>query len=652
MLGKVLDERYKILKELGKGGMAIVYEARDLLLDRKVAIKMLRPEYISDTDFIKKFRHEAKAVARISHPNVVSIFDIARDEQYHYLVMEKIEGQNLKDIIIQRGKLTTTESLDIASQICSALTVAHENNIIHCDIKPHNILIDKEKQVKVTDFGIARAVTSSTITATDTIMGSAHYFSPEQAKGGEIKTYSDLYSVGVVLYEMLTGRVPFDGESPISVALKHIQENPQKPTTINADIPVEVEELVMKALAKEPGERFKDAREMKKAITSVLKSLNRNRENGTRIISTNKDDTKVIKKSDFLRQSKKNDNKNNYNNNNNVKNRPRYSSGEDGDGGRNVYIKKVIIWSAIILLVFAGILAGVSYFYKSYTDVPVVQVPDVVGSTIEEAKSLAEQVGLEIEEENEGVYHSEVEKGKIISQYPRAGERVRQTRKITVTFSKGPRIIQAPDLLNKSLREVKIILGNEDIGLGSIEYEYNNQVARDIVISQSPAPGEELEVNHNIDLVLSQGPRPEMVTMPNLYGLLKNEALDKLNANNLIPGNITEIMTKRFKKGQIAQQQYKPGEEIPKNSQVDLSVSKGLINLENAEVHSSTVGINVQGFSEQEIKILVRDNNGEDVAYQAIHKPGDYVRQTINSVGSTLLRVYIDGELVKEKQIE
>ncbi|MFW6381668.1 MAG: protein kinase domain-containing protein, partial [Bacillota bacterium] len=223
MLGKVLNDRYKILKKLGKGGMARVFEAQDLLLDRKVAIKMLRGEFVSDKEFIEKFRHEAKAVARIAHPNVVSIFDIGQDDDYHYLVMEDIEGRNLKDIIQDRGSLSVIEALDIANQIVAALVVAHNNNIIHCDIKPHNILINRNKQVKVTDFGIARAVTSSTTHVTDTIMGSAHYFSPEQARGGEIKTHSDLYSVGIVLYEMLTGEVPFTGDSPISVALKHIQ---------------------------------------------------------------------------------------------------------------------------------------------------------------------------------------------------------------------------------------------------------------------------------------------------------------------------------------------------------------------------------------------------------------------------------------------
>src|SRR6056297_744328 len=272
MIGKVLNDRYKIIKKLGKGGMAIVYEAEDLILDRKVAIKMLRSEHVSDKSFIKKFHHEAKAVARLSHSNIVSIFDIGQDEELHYLVMEDIVGENLKDIIEKKGQLALTEALDITNQILSALRTAHNNDIIHCDIKPHNILITPDKKVKVTDFGIAKAV-SATTTMTDTIMGSANYFSPEQAKGGEIMAHSDLYSVGVVLYEMVTGEVPFKADSPISVALKHINEKPIKPTEINANINDKLENLIMKALSKDPEKRFSNAEEMNEAVLSILQQL-------------------------------------------------------------------------------------------------------------------------------------------------------------------------------------------------------------------------------------------------------------------------------------------------------------------------------------------------------------------------------------------
>ena len=641
MIGKLLNDRYKIKEKRGSGGMALVYEAQDILLDRKVAIKMLRPEFVSDEDFINKFRHEAKAVARITHPNVVSIYDIVESEDSLYLVMEYIEGKDLKSLIKDRGQLSVVEALDIANQVTAGVEVAHENNIIHCDIKPHNILITDNNQVKVTDFGIARAATSTTITSTDTIMGSAHYFSPEQAKGGDIKTYSDLYSVGVVLYEMLTGRVPFRGDSPISVALKHIQEKPDKPSTLNSKIPENIDDIVMKALAKEPEERFKNATEMRKQLTIILKSLNNNKQDDKKVIVSNKDDTKIIKRSEIVRRKERN-----------KKDKKREKKDDKEKvktkNNNNKWLKRIgIIAILMTLLIFGGV-----YVYNNYTDVPIVAVPDLVGMEIEEASSVVSQVGLEIEEQNEGVYNSKFAEGKIISQFPAAGERVRQTRDIVVTVSKGPRVITVPDLNNKKLRQVKVILSNKNLELGDIKYKYNDNVAENYIFSQKPEKGEEINVETKIDLIVSKGPMPEMVEVPNIIGLEKNKAIQKIIINDLKVGNINEKMTLRFKAGQVAGQQYETGKSVPKNDKIDLTVSKGLINKENAEVHTSTIGIEVLGFKEQQITIVVTDNNGEDTVYNQAHKPGDYVRQTINSVGPTVFKVYIDGELVKKQTID
>ncbi len=299
MQGKILNNRYKIIEEIGRGGMAIVYSARDTLLERRVALKMLRPEYKSDDEFIDKFRQEARAVARLSHPNVVSIYDIVVDEERIYLVMEIVEGKTLKDIIKERSKLSIAESLEIARQIAAALSVAHGNQIVHCDIKPHNIILNDDLEVKVTDFGIARAVSNSTVRVTETVVGSAHYFSPEQAKGGEIKAYSDIYSLGVVLYEMTTGELPFNGESPISVALKHIQQKPVEPSQINKDIPKDVNDLIMKAIAKDPADRFQEAYEMRQQITYCLKNLKSGSKKDKKNKDFNADETIVMKKSDF-----------------------------------------------------------------------------------------------------------------------------------------------------------------------------------------------------------------------------------------------------------------------------------------------------------------------------------------------------------------
>lgn len=640
MLGKVLNERYKILKELGQGGMALVYEAQDLLLDRKVAVKMLRPEYVSDKEFIKKFRHEAKAVARISHPNVVSIFDIGQDDEYHYLVMENIKGRNLKKIIEERGKLSVIEALDIANQVCAALVLAHRNNIIHCDIKPHNILINSDKQVKVTDFGIARAVTTSTtVTMTDTIIGSAHYFSPEQARGGEIKAYSDLYSIGVVLYEMLSGKVPFTGDSPVSVALKHIQKEPDKLRNLNSSIPEEVEKLVMKSLAKKPEERFESAANMRQAITGVLQNLHSQKDNNSTIVLSDSN-TKIIKRSALKGKQEKD-----VNQKNREQKEKKYLTETKKVQRKNKWLK----WLLIVFGFIAISIVALMFVYQNYMEVPVVEVPDVVGLKFEEAKSVSAQVGLELQKQNEGVYNSKIPKNNIISQSPVAGERVRQTRVITVAVSKGPLIIEVPDLIGKSLRKVEIMLDNKNIKLGKKTYRYHEDILKDYIIAQEPEPGKEIKAEDKVDLVVSKGPQPVMVKVPDLIGLLREKAISQLEENNLRVGNISKEKSKRFKSGQVTKQQYTSGKKVPQDTGVNFTVSEGLINKENAEVYTSSVGVNVIG--KQEIKIIVIDNNGKDIVYQAVHNQGDYISQTINSVGPTIFRVYIDEELAKEERI-
>ncbi|AZO95218.1 Stk1 family PASTA domain-containing Ser/Thr kinase [Halocella sp. SP3-1] len=638
MLEKVLNKRYKIIKELGKGGMAIVYEAQDDLLDRKVALKMLRPEYINDKDFVKRFRHEAKAVARLSHPNVVNIFDIGQDGKYHYLVMEDVDGYNLKDIIKEKGRLDTFEALDIARQICAALIVAHNNNIIHCDIKPHNILLTPDKQVKVTDFGIARAATSSTLTITDTVVGSAHYFSPEQARGGEIKSYSDLYSLGIVIYEMLTGQVPFKGDSPISVALKHIQEKPKRPGLINPDIPEEVEKLVMRAIAKEPSVRFQNADEMKKSINKVIAKLKDNIKPANFVASDN-DETKVLKRVKVDSRDK------------GIKtgSDEREYLSQQKERGKIAWVKWIV--ALVIFLAITGITMFI--FYQRYMDVPVVEVPDIIGMNLQEAAKEAAQVGLQIEEQNEGVNHPEIPKGDIISQYPTGGERVRQTRVIMVTVSKGPARLKAPDFLGLTLREARVILDNNNLIMGKEEYIYSSEITEGEIVNQDPEPGEEIGVEEEIDFIISKGPEPNRVIMPELLGLSREKAVERIEAYNLTLGEINEEYSKRFKEGQVAKQQYSSGNEIAEGSKINITISKGLLNEDNADVHSGVFKIQSvpAGPRNQEIKIIIYDNNGSDLMYNKKHQPGDYIALNFNSVGPTIFEVYTNDQLWQEYKL-
>lgn len=270
MIGKMLGNRYEILEKLGGGGMAIVYKGRDTFLNRFVTIKVLRPEFTSDEDFIKRFRREAQAVARLSHPNIVNIHDVGQEDGIHYLVMEYIQGDNLKAIIRKNGQLAPEHAVRFAVQICEALEHAHENHIVHRDVKPHNILVTDDGRAKLTDFGIAMEATSGTITRTDTIMGSVHYLSPEQARGETATAKSDIYAVGILLYEMLTGKQPYSGDSPIAVALKHIQETPQPVDEVNDSVPAELAAVVMRAMEKKPEDRFKSAAELARYLEVAL----------------------------------------------------------------------------------------------------------------------------------------------------------------------------------------------------------------------------------------------------------------------------------------------------------------------------------------------------------------------------------------------
>ncbi len=646
MIGKLLNNRYKIKEKKGSGGMALVFKAQDILLDREVAIKMLRPEFVSDEDFINKFRHEAKSVARITHPNVVSIYDIVEGEDSLYLVMEYIRGENLKSIIKKRGKLTLVEALDIANQITAGVEVAHKNNIIHCDIKPHNILITENNQVKVTDFGIARAVSTSTMTITDTVMGSAHYFSPEQAQGKEINTYSDIYSIGVVLYEMITGEVPFKGESPISVALKHIQNEPKELKEVLPSVPEKVNELIMKTLAKDPEERHDNATDLREDIVETLKYVKSEPGFNEETKNSNKSETKILKTSEITSKSLESK-QNNTKDNRRTNNRNYYTP----DKKQSSKLNKWIVWVIVIMLLFSAAAFAVIYFFKVYTEVPIVKVPDLLEKEYNEAVDIASQQGLSLQKSEEEIFHNKIEEGHIVTQEPSPGERIKQTRKIVVSVSKGPKVVELPDFNNRPLRDAQVILENLGLTAEQIEYEYSEQIRENHIISQSPEADSQIDVNTEIELIVSNGPSPIMVKMPALLGVEKGRAFDLIKNKGLNVGRLNYSESTRYDEGLIFYQQFSAGEDVPENSDVNLGISTGLINNDNFEEHKTNIGINVVGSDKQEIKIIVKDSNGEEVVYQKVHSPGQYLNKTIYSVGPTVLEIYRDGELIKSQEI-
>ncbi|MGM0548237.1 MAG: Stk1 family PASTA domain-containing Ser/Thr kinase [Bacillota bacterium] len=685
MQAKILNDRYKIIEEIGRGGMAIVYAAEDTLLERRVALKMLRSEYKSDAEFTRKFRQEARAVAKLSHPNVVSIYDIVVDEERIYLVMEIVEGENLKDLIKRRTKLSPAEALEIAKQIASALSVAHANQIVHCDIKPHNIILDKELEVKVTDFGIARAVNNSTIQMTETVVGSAHYFSPEQAKGGEIKAHSDIYSLGVVLYEMTTGELPFRGESPISVALKHIQQTPLEPKEINRELTEAVNDLILKAIAKDPAARFQNAVEMRHQITYCLKNLKNDK---NKKLNKNKkdfkpDETKVMNKKDFpfLKKTKSKNKKtaslsagkinsesikkakadllnNEYHKQTKAKSKLNnkeslkdeiIKDSKKTKQNKNKF-KRPLIITASILLFFLVSIGAVNFLFNQYTNVPVVQVPDIEGKSLAEAKKMAAETGLDLVENNARVFSEDFKVNQIISQQPKAGTRIKQSRSLKITVSKGAELIEIPDLIGQSLRKALIELNNLALNSGDIQYIFRLSEEPGTVINQIPTAGAEVDKGSEVTLFVSRGERNISVKMPDLSGLSQKQAFNLIRENGLNIGQVKVENSNRFAEGNVISQSVKAGEYLPKGIAVDFVISKGLVAAKPKNLHSNRISINVNSASQKEVKIVVEDKNGQDKVYQAVHQPGDNIVRDIQSQGQTKIKIYFDDQLIKTEE--
>ena len=466
--GKLLGNRYEIIEKIGNGGMATVYKATDKVLKRNVAVKILRDEFTTDDEFIKRFEVEAQSAARLTHPNIVSIYDVGVDGNLYYIVMELIQGKTLKEIIVkEKGPLPWKWSINVSIQIASALEMAHRNNIIHRDIKPHNIIITEDGVAKVTDFGIAKAVSNSTITAFGTTIGSVHYFSPEHARGGFTDAKSDLYSLGVVMYEMVTGRVPFDADTPVSVALKHMQEEPVEPIELNPNLPIAVNKIIMRALQKDTTLRYQTASEMLVDLKKSLKDpegdfvekLEYDPTARTQVIDTNA-----------------------YRDNKQTKN----SSGKK-DGKFKTFVKTHKGLSIFIGLLLLFVLSlGGTMLVLNLTNPPEVAMPNVVGLSKEEAQKEIENVKLKFEIEKEE-YNKDVPEGFIISQDPTYMEKfnkVKQGSTVKVVVSKGEEKTTVPKVVG--MEKDKAVKALEDAKLKvEIVEESSKKVQEGYVISRN-----------------------------------------------------------------------------------------------------------------------------------------------------------------------
>ncbi len=552
MESKVLGSRYELLERVGMGGMAVVYKAMDKMLNRYVAVKILREEYKDNEEFIRRFKVESQAAASLSHQNIVQIYDVGEEEGLHYIVMELLEGETLKSYMNSKGgKLSRREAMNFSMQICRALEHAHSKHVVHRDIKPQNIVLTESGKIKVADFGIARAANNTTtVNSGSYAVGSAHYLSPEQARGGYTDHRSDIYSLGVVMYEMFTGKLPFDAEESISVVMQHIHEEPALPSDINPDISLGIEAIILRAMRKEQRLRYASATEILEDLVTVYQNPSAD---PTMLNAYDESDSpRPVKQAPSQREASH-----------------RNSKKKKRDTKKGLLIAAISIFAALIALV--GFVSYLLFFGtgKEY------EIPDLSGMTFEEASLAAERASsknIEFKVFVGDETFSEEEKGLIISQSPEGGSKTKRSREIKVIISLGPIVIELDDYKGKEYSEIQEML--EEKGLKVIiEREDNDTYDEDKIFKHLPSEGTKMGEGDEITLYVSKG--TENTVVPNLLGQTDDQAIQKIRDNDLVVGEIKEEASDKYLKGEVCRQSIRAFETVPIGTKVDIYISTG-----------------------------------------------------------------------------
>ncbi len=677
LIGKVLSNRYEIIEKIGSGGMATVYKARCRVLNRFVAVKILKEEFANDAEFIKRFQVEAQAAASLSHQNIVSIFDVGNDNGRHYIVMELIEGKTLKEIVTEKGAIPWKDAVKIVAQIASGLSQAHKNHIVHRDIKPHNIIITKEGIAKVADFGIAKAVSNSTINAHGTTMGSVHYFSPEQARGGYTDEKTDIYSLGVVLYELTTGKVPFDADSPVSVALKHLQDVAEEPKKINSDIPESLNAIIMKAMQKEVANRYQTADSMYSNLTKILK-------NPDEIIATNINANEDSFKTQRIPVVGSNITKDTSLEKNNVE------QDDEEMGKKKVVTKKralvrfFIIIALAIALFFGFVQVGKYLSNLILGGNTTVEVPNIVGYSESEAEKILAEFGLEMEVTGRVIDETYPIAGFITYQSYAKGYTLKKGDAVEVRVSKGTEKILVPNVAEaSSVREAKMKL--ENVGLVYVEaFEISETVESGEIIRQDPVVNTEVDPGSEVTVFISIGIESGdtgLVKVPDMIGETEEEARRMLDEANLIAtvkytsisgkedqtvltqsidggAYVTELSTIEILVNMVNGDVPEDPDDTEKDPEEDKDEDEGDDPTENTPATTAkrmvTIDLSTVGTRTTfNVKVVLEGNLvGKRVEYEGEHTRDDgKIEVEVTDIKNAILKVYVDDEVVSEKML-
>ena len=673
LVGKELGNRYEILEKIGEGGMATVYKAKCRLLNRYVAVKVLRDEYSKDTLFVKRFKIEAQSAASLTHPNIVSVYDVGEDEGVNYIVMELLEGDSLKDYVEKKGKLSIDETINLSIQIASALEAAHKSKIVHRDIKPQNIVLTRNMtQAKVTDFGIAKMSSAATITTLgSSTIGSVHYFSPEHAKGGYTDEKSDIYSLGIVMYEMATGQLPFNADSPVSVALKQIQEEPKAPKEVNSEIPDSLNDIILKAMAKNTTDRYQSATELLDDLMNAKHNPDQKFLKSNSDIMTSATQVIPILGMKDLGEKKTSDTETTYTSSRKQSRRTTnlteeisedkdfVSKSEDeseikddvlGIPKKKKKNKKMLFTLIGVGVICVGIIIGLAINlalkFKDDNKATITEAPDLLGQVYDEIKDEYEEQGLVISLEKYE-FSSEYEDGQIMSQSIDAGKTLPSNR-ISVVVSKGAKEVEMIDTVGKEYTVIKYELEALEI-VPEFEFKVDNKVAENIIISQDVAAGTKLKAGDTVKIIVSKGNGKTKVIVPNVLTMSEKEATTTLQELNL-KVNVTYSEDTSKSNGIVLSQSQKQNAEVEEGALIELTVNR----IQKSKVVTIPVASFIESDTEEDVtlKVVAKVEGVSNTIYEKkVAAPYNSIDVNVNGYTTATLSIYINDVLKNTQNV-